>query len=378
MKAVLIGPAYPLRGGIANFNESLASVFIKNSIETEIVSFYFQYPSFLFPGETQISESNTFYYLSIFPLISSINPISWIKTANFLVHESPDIIIVQFWQPYMAIALGSILRLMGHKHNSKVIGIMHNVFPHEKRFTDKILIRYFISACNGFVCLSRAVLSQLNQITTNPNKVFIPHPIYDIFGDKISKVEARKYLGLKGDARILLFFGIIRKYKGLSLLLQALSTDKVRKLGVKLIVAGEFYEDKRTYFQMVEELNLKDSVIFTDKFIPNEEVKYYFCAADLIVQPYLSATQSGVTQVAYNFGRPMLVTNVGGLSEIVFDKRTGYVTELNPDAIASAIEDFYVNEREEEMSENVMIEQYRFSWHYMVDAILQLAELIKK
>ncbi|MGC8802711.1 MAG: glycosyltransferase [Bacteroidales bacterium] len=377
MKVILIGPAHPLRGGIANFNESLAIAFIKNSIETTIVSYYYQYPKFLFPGDTQTVDGKPIYQLKIKPLISSINPLSWLKTARFLTHESPDIIVVQFWLPYMAPALGTILRLLRSRH-ARVISVMHNVIPHEKRIADKILTQYFISACHGFVSLSKSVLLQLESLTPNPHKIFVPHPIYDIFGDKITKAEARKHLGLSASDRVLLFFGIIRKYKGLELLLRAIASDRVRKLGVKLVVAGEFYEDKRFYFQLVEQLNISQQVIFTDRFIPNDEVKYYFCAADMVVQPYLSATQSGVTQVAYNFERPMLVTNVGGLAEIVFDRRTGYVTEVNPDAIAMAIEDFYVNEREEVMSTNVRAEQYRFSWHAMVDALLQLADSIKK
>lgn len=377
MKVILIGPAHPSHGGIANFNESLAIAFIKNSIETTIVSYYYQYPRFLFPGETQTVEGKPTYLLKIKPLISSINPFSWLKTARYLSHESPDIVVVQFWLPYLAPALGSILRLFRGR-NTKIIGIMHNVFPHEKRFADKLLTRYFINSCHGFICLSKSVLLQLETLTPNPNKLFVPHPIYDIFGDKVSKTEARKHLGLSDADKVLLFFGIIRKYKGLELLLRAIATDRVKKLNVKLIVAGEFYEDKRYYFQLAEQLNIKHQIVFTDRFIPNDEVKYYFCAADMVVQPYLSATQSGVTQVAYNFERPMLVTNVGGLSEIVFDRRTGYVTEVNAEAIAQAIEDFYVNNREDEMAANVLAEQYRFSWHAMVDSLLQLAESIKK
>ncbi|MCX7985857.1 MAG: glycosyltransferase [Bacteroidales bacterium] len=377
MKVTLIGPAHPLRGGIANFNESLAIAFIKNSVETSIVSYYYQYPSFLFPGETQIAEGKPTYLLKVKPLISSINPISWLTTSRHLSQESPDIIIVQFWLPYLAPALGSILRLT-RSRNTKVIGIMHNVVPHEKRLADKILTKYFLQSCHGFVCLSKSVMYQLESLTANPHKIFVPHPIYDIFGDKVTKSDARRFLGLDPNDRVLLFFGIIRKYKGLELLLRAMALEKVKKLGIKLIVAGEFYEDKRYYFQLAEQLDISNQVIFTDRFIPNDEVKHYFCAADMVVQPYLSATQSGVTQVAYNFERPMLVTDVGGLSEIVFDKRTGYVTQVNEESIADAIEDFYINNRESEMSANVRAEQYRFSWHAMVDSILHLAESIKK
>lgn len=377
MKVILIGPAYPSRGGIANFNESLAIAIIKNSIETTLVSYAAHHQWTFLSGKKDSSEGKPAYLLKNKPLINVFNPLSWLKTVRYLTYEAPDLVVVQFWSPYVAPAVGSILRLF-RARKTKIIGIMHSVMPNEKRIVDKLLTRYFINACHGFVCLSKSALLQLESLTPNPHKIFVPHPIYDIFGDKVTKAEARKHLGLSNSDRILLFFGIIRKYKGLELLLRAIATDRVRKLGVKLIVAGEFYEDKRYYLQLTEQLNISQQVIFTDRFIPNDEVKYYFCAADMVVQPYLSATQSGVTQVAYNFERPMLVTQVGGLSEIVFDKRTGYVTEVNPEAIAMAIEDFYVNEREEEMSNNVLAEQYRFSWHALVDAMLQLADNIKK
>jgi D-inositol-3-phosphate glycosyltransferase len=377
MKAVLLGPAHPLRGGIANFNESLAIAFIKNSIETEIVSFYYQYPTFLFPGKTQKAEGKAPYSLNIKSLVSSINPWSWIKTARFIAHESPDLVIVQYWMPFMAPALGTILRFMNRKHVPKVIAIVHNAKPHEKRIGDEILTKYFANSCHGFICLSKSTLTDLDDYTANTNKVFIPHPVYDIFGDKISKQEARKYLGINNDEKVLLFFGIIRKYKGLELLINSLATEKVRKLNVKLIVAGEFYEDRQHYISLANKLNLMNNIVFSDKFIPTDAVKYYFCASDIIVQPYLNATQSGVTQIAYNFERPMIVTNVGGLAEIVFDKHTGYVTEVNSDAIADAINDFYENDREDAMSTNVALEQYRFTWHAMVDAILNLSENLK-
>lgn len=374
MKALLLGPAHPLRGGIANFNESLAIAFIKNSIETEIVSFYYQYPSFLFPGKTQKAEGKPPYSLKIKSLISSVNPWSWIRTAHFITHERPDIIVVQHWIPFMGPAIGTILRLISKKHSPKIIAIVHNAKPHENRFGDFAFTKYFTRACHGFVCLSKSVLNDLSLFTPNKNKVFVPHPVYDIFGDKISKKEARKHLSLPENEKIILFFGIIRKYKGLELLLNTMGLEKIKKQNIKLLVAGEVYEGKQDYQNQIELLGLKDNVILMDKFIPTDQVKYYFCASDLIVQPYITATQSGVTQIAYNFERPMLVTNVGGLAEIVLDKHTGYVTEVEAQSIADAICDFYDNDREEKMSENVALESYRFTWHAMVDAILQLSE----
>ncbi len=378
MKVIIIGPAHPLRGGIANFTESLAIAFLKNSFDTQIVSFSLQYPSFLFPGKTQLAEGKGPVNLKIRRLINSINPYTWLKTARYVLNESPDIVVVQFWLPYMALCLGSILHLVRRNRKTKIIAIMHNVRPHEKRMLDEGLIKYFVHTCHGFVCLSKSVLSELEEFTDNKNKIFAAHPVYDIFGDKIAKEEARRFLNLSDSDRIILFFGIIRPYKGLDLLLEALAKDELKALNIKLLVAGEFYENKQLYIQLIEKLGIQSNVILIDRFIPNEEVKYYFCAADLVVQPYKSATQSGVTQIAYNFERPMLVTNVGGLSEIVFDNHTGYVTEVDANSIARAIADFYINQREEQMSQNVQMEQYRFSWHAMVDAITQLSEQIEK
>lgn len=377
MKAILLGPAHPIKGGIANFNESLAIAFIKNSIETEIVSYYYLYPSLFSPNKTLKAEGKAPFSLKIKTIVNSFNPFSWIKSARFIAHESPDIVIVQYWLPFMAPALGSILRLLNKKHVPKIISIIHNVKPQNERFYNVAFTRYFLNSCNGFICLSKSQLNDLEVFTTNPNKVFVPHPVYDIFGDKIEKSEARKFLGINDDDRVLLFFGIIKKYKGLELLLNSMATEKVRKLKVKLIVAGEFFEERSHILSLVNKLNLKDNIIFSNKFIPTDNVKYYFCSADIIVQPYIDITQSGVTQIAYNFERPMIVTNVGGLADIVFDKHTGYVTNVNADSIADAIVDFYDNNREDVMSANVALEQYRFSWHAMVDAILNLSENIK-
>lgn len=377
MKALLLGPAYPIRGGIANFNESLAIAFIKNSIETEIISFKRQYSSSAFPSKNPRTKEKAPFLLNIKSLIRSFSPFSWIKTARFIAHESPDIIIVQYWTPAIGLALGSILRMHSKKHSPKIIAIVHNIKPTKPRLGDNALIQFFTNSCHGFVCLSKLVIDDLSEYTPNPNKIFVPHPVYDIFGDKISKEEARKYLGLADDEKILLFFGIIRKNKGLELLLQSLALEKLRKQKIKLLVAGEFQEGKSDILNLVNTLKLNDNIVIADKFIPLEVVKYYFCAADLVTQPYIEAMQSGITQIAYNFERPMLVTNVGGMSDIVFHNKTGYVTEVSSEAIANAIVDYYENNREGYMSDQVGLEQYRFSWHAMVDSILQLAENLK-
>jgi len=374
LKAIIVGPAHPFRGGIANFSEALCQSFIENNIDAEIVTFTMQYPGFLFPGKTQFAEGNGPSGLKITRMINSVNPISWNKAANYISKQKPDILIVMFWMPFMAPALGRIARKVSTETNCKVIGIMHNVIPHEKRIGDKKLTNYFVHSCDGFIALAKSVLDDLKEFTSNPNAVFIPHPIYNIFGNKVEKSEAKSYLKLEPKDKTILFFGIIRKYKGLDLLIKALGNEMLKPLNIKLIIAGEFYEDKTRYLEMINEMHLNENVIITEKFIPSEEVKYYFCASDIVVQPYHTATQSGVTQIAYNFDRPMLVTNVGGLAEIVPHNVVGYVTEKEPKDIADAIFDFYSNNREEKFSKNAAIEKEKFSWKSMVNAILDLRE----
>ncbi len=272
----------------------------------------------------------------------------------------------------MAPCLGTIARRVKKKTNAKIIGIMHNVIPHESFPLANQLTKYFVKSCDGFITMSKSVLSDLNQFTNNTNKKFSPHPIYNIFGDIVPKEEALKYLNLSTEYKYILFFGIIRRYKGLDLLLKALANSKLQKQQLKLIVAGEFYEDRSYYDQLIHDLNLKDKIIFTNGFIPNHEVKYYFGASNIVAQTYKNATQSGVTQIAYHFERPMLVTNVGGLSEIVPNKKVGYVTETNPDSIAEALSDFFVNNKEEEFSKNTLLEKDKFSWDKLIKAIEEL------
>jgi glycosyltransferase involved in cell wall biosynthesis len=253
---------------------------------------------------------------------------------------------------------------------------MHNALPHERRIGDTFLTKYFVNSCNGFICLSESVIEDLSLLTKNPNHRLVPHPVYDIFGEKVTKQAAREYLGLKQDEKVLLFFGIIRKYKGLELLLNALADTRLKEMNMKLIVAGEFYEDKNQYMNLVQQNGLTGKVLFTDGFIENDEVKHYFCASDIIVQPYISATQSGVTQIAYHFERPMLVTNVGGLAEIISNGVTGYVTDVDEKQVADALIDFYVNNREDAFSKNVAGEKHRFSWQVMANEIFKLAKEI--
>lgn len=376
MKIALIGPAFPLRGGIADFNEALANALLAAGHSVRIHSFYLQYPKLLFPGKTQLATGGTPPpKLDIRPTISSIHPWSWGKTVRELLAFKPDLVIVRYWLPFMAPALGTIARKL-RKRGIRIIAITDNVLPHEQRPGDAFLTRYFVRSCDGFIAMSRAVLKDLDRFTDNPHREFLPHPVYNIFGNAIPKQEARRLLGIPAQQRLILFFGFIRKYKGLDLLLEAMGDPGVDALGVNLLVAGEFYDPEAPYISIVQRNGASSRCRFDRAFIPKEKVREYFCAADLIVQPYRHATQSGITQIAFHFGRPMLVTRVGGLAEIVEDGKTGYVTEPRPEAIAEAIRDFYGASREDAMSKAVAADRDRFDWSTFVNGIMKLYETI--
>lgn len=374
MKNFVVGPAYPYRGGIADFNEALCTAYNNSGTRSEIVSFSMQYPSFLFPGKTQYDHSDP-PDLKIHDLINSVNPLSWFRTANFIRQHKPDYIVIRYWLPFMAPALGTIARRVKTGTKTKVIAITDNVIPHEKRPFDRQLTSWFTGSCDGFIAMSRSVMNDLSEFTEKP-RVFLPHPVYDIFGKKVSKADAIRHLGLDPGYRYMLFFGFVRNYKGLDILLEALPYIQDKR--VKLIIAGEFYEDETRYLEIISRLNLREKVILLKNFIPTTEVKYYFCAADIIVQPYRSATQSGVTQIAYNFGRPMLVSNVGGLAEIVPHNEAGYVVDPDPKAVGDALDDFYRNSREAGFSDAVERLKEKFSWSSFVKGTEDLVTSIRR
>jgi glycosyltransferase involved in cell wall biosynthesis len=375
--AIIVGPAFPLRGGIANFNEALCRAMNKEGIDTKIVSFSLQYPGFLFPGKTQYDTGNGPGDLRIETRINSVNPFSWWAVARRIKKEAPDFVVFRFWLPFMGPALGTIAKRIKRGTKIKIIAITDNVIPHEKRPGDKPFTRYFLRQCDGFIAMSRAVLNDLSQFTPSPDKVFLPHPVYDIFGDKVSRAEAIAKLGLNESDKHILFFGFIRKYKGLDLLLEAMADPRIKALGVKLIIAGEYYEEEAPYNEIIRRNGLEQNVVLRTAYIPSEDVKYYFCASDLVAQPYRTATQSGVTQIAYHFEKPMLVTDVGGLPEIVPDKKVGYVTTVSAVSIADAIVDYYANSRETEFTLNVREEKRRFLWGTFVRGLLNLANSIR-
>ncbi len=368
---LIIGPAHPLRGGLATFNERLARAFQSEGHTVTIVTFSLQYPDFLFPGKTQYSTEPAPTDLAISVTINAFNPFNWVKIGRRLACQKPDLVICRFWLPIMSPCLGTILRFIKRNKETKIIGLIDNIIPHEKRFGDRPLAQYFASACAAFVVMSRSVETEMKGFTTRPI-AYIPHPIYDTYGEKSDRATALKALQLADNQRYLLFFGFIRHYKGLDLLLEAMGTEGVKKLGLKLIVAGEFYEDESFYREKIKTLGIENDVIVHADFIPTDAVRYYFAAADLVVQPYRTATQSGISQVAYHFEKPMIVTNVGGLAEIVPHGKAGYVVEPTPLSIAAALIDFYAENRENALKMGVIEQKKRFSWEAMTAAFLDL------
>ena len=372
MKITILGTAYPYRGGLAAFNERLAKEFIKENDEVKIETFTLQYPNFLFPGKTQYSSGSAPSDLNIERSVSSVNPINWWKVGRAIAKDVPDILIVKYWLPFMSPCFGTIARLVRRNGKTKVISILDNIIPHEKRLADRIFSNYWVKTVDGFVAMSKSVLNDLNLFDKEKPRAFCAHPLYDNFGEKLTREEAIKKLDLDSSVSYILFFGFIRDYKGLDILLEAMADERVRQKNLKLIVAGEFYNNSEKYFELEKKLSVSDKIIWRNDFIPDSQVATYFGAADLIVQPYKTATQSGVTQIAYHFEKPMLVTNVGGLAEIVPDGKVGYVTESDAKSVADAICDFYENDRAGYFTENVKIEKQKYAWSRMTATVKSL------
>ncbi len=376
---VIIGPAHPLRGGVASYDERLAKALMHHRYETTIYTFSYQYPSFFFPGTTQYSTEPAPAGISIKVKINSVNPFNWIKVGNELKKLHPDIIVVRYWLPFMGPCLGTILRRVKKNNHTKIICIADNIFPHEKRLFDKSFTKYFLKPIDGFITMSEKVLEDLHQFAKEKPAQFVPHPLYDNFGEKITKEEARKKLNINLNDKVILFFGFIRKYKGLDILLNAIkilnndiSSFHLRGLGgIKLLIAGEFYEDEKNYRELINDPEIKDHLILHTHFISDSDVKYYLCAADCVVQPYRNATQSGVTPLAYHFEIPMIVTNVGGLPSLVPDKKVGLIAEPHAESIAEKIKEYF-ELGEEYFLPQLKEEKKKYSWQRMVEAIVNL------
>ena len=370
MKIIIVGTAYPYRGGLAAFNERLAQEFVKEGHEVEIYTFTLQYPNFLFPGKTQFSTEPDRTGLTIYRKINSVNPFNWHKVGREIRKKRPDIVITKFWLPFMAPCLGTIEKIAKKNKHSKMVSILDNVIPHEHHIGDKQFAKYFITYTDGFVAMSQSVLEDLILFDPKKPRQFCRHPLYDHYGEILDKKEALSQISLNDAFKYVLFFGFIRGYKGLDLLIDAFKDVRLLDLNVKLLVAGEFYGDGTHYLEQIEQNGLKDRIIMHTDFIPDSEVNRYFSACDIVAQPYKTATQSGVTQIAFHFEKPMLVTNVGGLAEIVPNGKIGYVVEPNPQKIADALVDYFENNREAEFSKNMIDEKKKYAWNKMTATIM--------
>lgn len=373
MRVAILGTAWPLRGGLAAYNERLAREYTEQGHEVVIFGFSMQYPGFLFPGKSQYSTSPAPQGITIRTMVNSVNPLNWIRVAREIRKFNPDLLIIKYWLPFMAPCLGTIAKLVSRKRKVRVVSVVDNMIPHERRPGDTLFSKYFVKQVDGFVAMSESVLRDIGTFDRVKPKKLCMHPLYDHFGAIGSRTEACDALGIDPDNRYILFFGLIRDYKGLDILLQAMANPAIKDLGIKLIVAGEFYSDPTPYLHMIELLNIQDRVLLHEGFIPDEKVAHYFNCSDLVVQPYKSATQSGVTQIAYHFHKPMLVSNVGGLPEMVPHGVAGYVTEPDATQVAEAIIDFYTHQRGAAMSQAVAAEKLKYSWKAMTEAIAEVA-----
>jgi D-inositol-3-phosphate glycosyltransferase len=371
-KIVLISPAHPLRGGIATSSERLAHELIAMGHEVVIFSFSLQYPNFLFPGKTQYTDAPAPAQLHINSTINSINPISWVRTAFLINRLKPSRIITRYWLPFMGPCLGTILliiRVLAGKKLTRA-ALVDNLIPHEKRMGDRFFSRFFAWNNEAFVAMSTTVSQDIKALVPKKQISVSPHPIYDNYGEPVPRKEALAYLDLDPDAHWLLFFGFIRAYKGLDLLLEAMHHIPLKDLNIKLLVAGECYENWQPYQNLIDQTDAKDRIVLRTDFISDAEVRYYFSAAQLVVQPYKSATQSGITQIAMHFNKPSLVTRVGGLPDMVIDGATGYVVEPEPRAIAEAVTRHFPKGTPKDMSKQIEEEKQKFSWRKLADALL--------
>jgi glycosyltransferase involved in cell wall biosynthesis len=374
MKIIIVGTAYPLRGGIAHFNALLARELAKRH-DVRTITFKRQYPKIFFPGTTQDEPGEASDTPPSPRLVDSINPLNWIRVGKAIRKDRPDLLIFKYWLPFFGPCFGTIARFAKRKTATKVLFICDNIIPHERRPGDILFTRYAFRQADYFVVQSDTVERELTTLFPGSKYRNVPHPVYENFGSPQPKASAREALGISAK-KVILYFGYVRPYKGLMVLIEAMA--RLRALGfgegeVLLLVVGEFYDPEPPYRDRVRNLNLEPAVRFVTGYLPNEHVAGYFSAADAVVLPYLSATQSGIAQIAYNFDKPVIATKVGGLAEVVVDGTTGtLVPPDDPDALAAAIGRFYTEKQEERMAANVKIEKKKYSWKHFTQTIEEL------
>jgi len=369
-RILLVSPMYPFRGGIAHLSESIAKGFLDRGCQVEAVTFTRQYPKLLFPGKTQY-ETNPVsdQVVKAKRLIDSLNPFSWFKAAKYIRDIEPDVVIFRYWLPFFAPAFGTIARQLA-RSNIKCVVVVDNALPHKRGMGDIVLGRYFFKVVQGCVVMSSSVGQDVDLLNPSCPRAFAPHPLYDTFGKPANRGQARKKLQMDPDAPIILFFGFIRKYKGLHVLIESMREVLKVLPNICLLVAGEFYEDKIRCQDMIKEFDLSEHIIFFDWYIPKDEVADYFAATDVVVQPYLSATQSGVAQVAYHFEVPIITTNVGGLAEAIPHEKAGLIVPPNDaSALAKAIIRYFSESMKNRLTQGVQRQKQSFGWGRLLDAI---------
>jgi len=374
MKIVIVGPAYPLRGGIAH-HTGLLSRSLSKRHTVGIITFRRQFPAFLFPGTTQKESQGELFRVDAEELLDSLNPLTWIAVAREIRRRNPDLVIFPYSLPFFSPCYGTIAALVRWRRSTRTLFLCHNILPHERHPGDTLLTRYAFSFADLFIVQSEEVRRDLARIRPNAHAGFVHHPVYEMFGSAFAKEAARQQLGIR-ESRVILFFGYVRKYKGLGVLFDALHTALARRQlnDTLLLVVGEFYENETAYRTQAEALGLGSAVRFIARYVAQREVATFFSAADVVVLPYLSATQSGIIQVAYNFDRPVIASQVGGLSGVVVEGKTGFLVPPNdPAALADALQRFYAENRGEEFIANVREEKKKYSWEAMVDAIETLS-----
>lgn len=371
MRIVIVSTAFPLRGGIAHY-VSLLRDHLAGRHDVSIITFKRQYPRLLFPGKSQEEKGDMSGERPNPQIIDTMNPLTWFKAGRMAAAQKPDLLIFKYWMPFFAPAFGTIARVAKKRSSCKVLYICDNVLPHERTPIDKALTSWVLKTGDFFVVQSKSVEKDLLSVIESPSYKLVPHPVYEIFGPKIDKSEARRKLGLEEGDHIALFFGYVRKYKGLHVLLDAVK-EAESDSALKLVVAGEFYEDEKPYREQIESLGIGDRVKLFSDYIPNEEVATYFSAADVVVLPYIDATQSGIAQIAYNFDKPVIATEAGGLSETVIHEKTGLIVPSgSAAALAGAITKFFAGNLGPVYSVNAADAKKYYSWDTLVTSIEQL------
>ena len=375
MKIDLIGPSYPFKGGLSHYTTLLFKN-LKKKHRTNFYSFKRQYPKFLFPGRTDKDHSDrTLKDDNAQPVLDSMNPFTWIKVACKIIKDKPDITIMPWWVVFWAPHFLTIILILKLFSNTKILFICHNVVEHESGLVKKLLSKMVLTKGDFFIVHSNEEKERLQNLIGNRNIKETFHPTYKEFNsEEITKQKAKKNIGID-DERVILFFGFVREYKGLKYLLKAMPIV-LKSVKVKLLIAGEFWDDKQNYIDLINKLDINANVKIKDEYIPNEEIPSYFYASDIVILPYTSVTGSGLVQLAFGFNKPVVVSNIGALSQIVIDKKTGFLVQLeDPQGIADSIIDYYHNYNEDEVAENIRKENYRFSWDLLINKIESFTKL---